>query len=120
MPSPLRDLFAGRIGGRRAVETKRIHQAELERAMDEVVDGRGVMQQSLFGDAQPSTDDRLMQAVEAAAAARLGCRAPARIFRLGQAGGGCNRARQSRAGKVFRSHTRDVVYLSTDFLRSIT
>jgi hypothetical protein len=45
---------------------KRIHQAELERAMDEVVEGRGVMQQSLFGETQPSTDDRLMKAVEAA------------------------------------------------------
>ncbi len=45
---------------------KRIHQSELERAMDEVVDGRGVMQQSLFGEPQQSTDDRLMKAVEAA------------------------------------------------------
>ncbi|MEP6508445.1 MAG: ATP-binding protein, partial [Gemmatimonadales bacterium] len=45
---------------------KRIHQSELERAMDEVVDSRGVMQQSLFGEPQQSTDDRLMKAVEAA------------------------------------------------------
>ncbi|MEO5903484.1 MAG: ATP-binding protein [Gemmatimonadaceae bacterium] len=45
---------------------KRIHQAELERAMDEVVDSRGVMQQSLFGEPQQSTDEKLMHAVEAA------------------------------------------------------
>ena len=46
--------------------TKRIHQAELERAMSEVVDGRSVMQQSLFGDVQESSDERLMHAVQAA------------------------------------------------------
>lgn len=45
---------------------KRIHQSEFTRAMDEVVDGRGVMQQSLFGEPQQSSDDRLMKAVEAA------------------------------------------------------
>lgn len=45
---------------------KKIHQAELERAMGEVVEGRGVMQQSLFGEGQPSSDDRLMRAIEAA------------------------------------------------------
>lgn len=45
---------------------KKIHQAELVRAMDEVVEGRGVMQQSLFGENQPTSDDRLMHAIEAA------------------------------------------------------
>lgn len=45
---------------------KRIHQSEFTRAMDEVVEGRGVMQQSLFGEPQQSTDDRLMKAVQAA------------------------------------------------------
>ncbi len=45
---------------------KKIYQAELERAMGEVVEGRGVMQQSLFGEGQPSSDDRLMRAIEAA------------------------------------------------------
>ena len=34
--------------------------------MDEVVAGRGVMQQSLFGEAEQTSDDRLMRAVEAA------------------------------------------------------
>lgn len=43
-----------------------IHQWEFERAMDDVVAGRSVMQQSLFGDAEPSADERLMRAVEAA------------------------------------------------------
>jgi SpoVK/Ycf46/Vps4 family AAA+-type ATPase len=45
---------------------KKIHQVELVRAMDEVVEGRGVMQQSLFGESQPTSDDRLMHAIEAA------------------------------------------------------
>jgi SpoVK/Ycf46/Vps4 family AAA+-type ATPase len=45
---------------------KKIHQVELVRAMDEVVEGRGVMQQSLFGEGQPTNDDRLMHAIEAA------------------------------------------------------
>jgi hypothetical protein len=45
---------------------KKIHQAELVRAMDEVVEGRGIMQQSLFGENQPTSDDRLMHAIEAA------------------------------------------------------
>lgn len=45
---------------------KQIHQSELTRAMDEVVDAKGVMQQSLFGEPQQSSDDRLMKAVEAA------------------------------------------------------
>jgi SpoVK/Ycf46/Vps4 family AAA+-type ATPase len=45
---------------------KRIHQAELDRAMVEVMEGRSVMQQSLFGDQPESTDDRLMRAIESA------------------------------------------------------
>ncbi|MBA3343430.1 MAG: ATP-binding protein [Gemmatimonadaceae bacterium] len=45
---------------------KRIHQWELERAMDEVVAGKSVMQQSLFGEAEQGSEDRLMRAVEAA------------------------------------------------------
>ncbi len=45
---------------------KRIHQAELDRAMGEVIEGRGVMQQSLFGEPQQSSEDRLMNAVVAA------------------------------------------------------
>ena len=50
-----------------ATDTARsIHQWEFERAMDDVVAGRGVMQQSLFGEGAPSTDDRLMRAIEAA------------------------------------------------------
>ncbi len=45
---------------------KRIHQAEFDRAMGEVIEGRGIMQQSLFGEPQQSSEDRLMHAVEAA------------------------------------------------------
>jgi SpoVK/Ycf46/Vps4 family AAA+-type ATPase len=45
---------------------KRIHQWQLERAMDDVVSAKGVMQQSLFGDEGPSSDERLMHAIEAA------------------------------------------------------
>jgi len=45
---------------------KTIHQWQLERAMDEVVAGRSVMQQSLFGEVAQSSDERLMRAVEAA------------------------------------------------------
>src|SRR6476469_8650937 len=45
---------------------KRINQAQLIRAMEEVAQGKNVMQQSLFGEGQPSSDDRLVQAVEAA------------------------------------------------------
>jgi len=45
---------------------KRIGQEQLVRAIDEVVQGKGVMQQSLFGEGQQSSDDRLMQAVESA------------------------------------------------------
>lgn len=46
--------------------TKRIHQWQLERAMEDVVAGKNVMQQSLFDDGGPTADDRLMQAVQAA------------------------------------------------------
>ncbi|HXV15853.1 MAG TPA: ATP-binding protein, partial [Gemmatimonadaceae bacterium] len=45
---------------------KRINQSQLIRAMEEVVQGKSVMQQSLFGEGQQSSDDRLMHAVEAA------------------------------------------------------
>ncbi len=44
---------------------KKIHQWQLERAMDEVVSGRSVMQQSLFGEAEESSEARLMRAIEA-------------------------------------------------------
>lgn len=43
-----------------------IHQSELMRAMEDVVTGRSVMQQSLFGEDEESSDVRLMRAVEAA------------------------------------------------------
>src|SRR4051812_17854772 len=45
---------------------KKIHQWQLERAIDEVVGGKSVMQQSLFGEGEQSSDDRLMKAIEAA------------------------------------------------------
>ena len=45
---------------------KKIHQWQFERAIDEVVGGKSVMQQSLFGDREQSGEDRLMRAVEAA------------------------------------------------------
>jgi AAA+ superfamily predicted ATPase len=45
---------------------KKINQWQLERAMDEVVGGKSVMQQSLFGEGEQSSDDRLMKAIEAA------------------------------------------------------
>jgi SpoVK/Ycf46/Vps4 family AAA+-type ATPase len=45
---------------------KSIRQLHLERAMGEVVAGRSVMQQSLFGEGEQSRDDRLMRAVESA------------------------------------------------------
>jgi SpoVK/Ycf46/Vps4 family AAA+-type ATPase len=45
---------------------RRIRQAEFERAMDEVIAGRGVMQQSMFGESAPSIEERMMQAVQAA------------------------------------------------------
>ena len=46
--------------------TKSISQSQFERAMDEVVSGKSVMQQSLFGEKEQSGEDRLMRAVEAA------------------------------------------------------
>jgi SpoVK/Ycf46/Vps4 family AAA+-type ATPase len=45
---------------------KKIQQWQLERAMEEVVAGKGVMQQSLFGEEKPSSDERIMRAIEAA------------------------------------------------------
>jgi SpoVK/Ycf46/Vps4 family AAA+-type ATPase len=50
-----------------ADSTKMIRQSQFERAMDEVVSAKSVMQQSLFteGDQQTS-DDRVMRAVESA------------------------------------------------------
>ncbi len=45
---------------------KKIHQAQFERAMDEVVSGKGVMQQSLFEGSEPTPEDRMMKAVQAA------------------------------------------------------
>src|SRR6478672_3375179 len=44
---------------------KKIHQVQLERAMEEVALGKSVMQQSLFGE-EESSEDRLMRAMEAA------------------------------------------------------
>lgn len=46
--------------------SKRIRQSQLERAMEEVVAGKTVMQQSLFGEGEQPAEDRLMRAVEAA------------------------------------------------------
>jgi SpoVK/Ycf46/Vps4 family AAA+-type ATPase len=46
--------------------TRNIGQAEFERAMEEVIVGRSVMQQSMFGESPPSTEERLVQVVEAA------------------------------------------------------
>src|SRR6476469_10697458 len=45
---------------------KEIHQRHLEAGIRELLAARKVMQQSLFGEGQPSSDDRLVQAVEAA------------------------------------------------------
>lgn len=47
-------------------DAKRITQAHLERAMEDVIAGRGVMQQSLFPDETDSSEDRLMHAIQAA------------------------------------------------------
>ena len=47
-------------------ESKKIQQWHLERAMEEVATGKSVMQQSLFGDEAPSSEDRLMRAIAAA------------------------------------------------------
>ena len=49
-----------------ADSAKRIEQSQFERAMEEVLSGKNVMQQSLFGEGAESSDDRLMRAVEAA------------------------------------------------------
>jgi SpoVK/Ycf46/Vps4 family AAA+-type ATPase len=45
---------------------KRITQSHFVTAMDEVVGGKSVMQQSLFENNQPTPEDRMMQAVESA------------------------------------------------------
>ena len=45
---------------------KIIRQSHLVRAMEEVVAGKNVMQQSLFGEREQTSEDRLMRAVEAA------------------------------------------------------
>ena len=45
---------------------KRIQQSQFERAMEEVLSGKNVMQQSLFGEGAPTAEDRMMRAVEAA------------------------------------------------------
>jgi SpoVK/Ycf46/Vps4 family AAA+-type ATPase len=50
-----------------ADSTKMIRQAQFERAMEEVVSAKSVMQQSLFGEGEKqASDDRLMRAVESA------------------------------------------------------
>ena len=46
--------------------TRSIRQAEFERAMDEVIVGRSVMQQSMFGELPPTSEQQLVQAVDAA------------------------------------------------------
>ena len=46
--------------------TKKIQQSQFERAMEEVVAGKNVMQQSLFGEGAQTAEDRMMRAVEAA------------------------------------------------------
>src|SRR5688572_15532221 len=46
--------------------TKSISQSHFERAMEEVIAGKNVMQQSLFGEKEQSGEDRLVRAVEAA------------------------------------------------------
>ena len=45
---------------------KGIEHWHLERAINEVVAGKSVMQQSLLGEGEASSEDRLMRAVEAA------------------------------------------------------
>ncbi|MFN2399898.1 MAG: ATP-binding protein [Gemmatimonadaceae bacterium] len=56
-------MAAGEPG---ADAAKSIRQSQLERAMDEVVSGKSVMQQSLFGEGDQTGDNRLVSAVEAA------------------------------------------------------
>ena len=46
--------------------TKKIQQSQFERAMEEVISGKNVMQQSLFGEGAQTAEDRMMRAVEAA------------------------------------------------------
>ena len=45
---------------------KKIQQSYFERAMEEVLAGKNVMQQSLFGAGEVTAEDRMMRAVEAA------------------------------------------------------
>jgi len=45
---------------------KVITHSHFERAMQEVVSAKGVMQQSLFGENEMSSEDRMLRAVEAA------------------------------------------------------
>ncbi len=49
-------------------EIKRIHQWQFERAMDEVVGGKGVMQQSLFSEETAHANDPVVQHIQAAEA----------------------------------------------------
>src|SRR5512141_3225412 len=46
--------------------SKRITQHHLERAMEEVLSAKSVMQQSLFGEPEQSTEHRLMEAIQSA------------------------------------------------------
>ena len=46
--------------------TKKIQQSQFEGAMEEVISGKNVMQQSLFGEGAQTAEDRMMRAVEAA------------------------------------------------------
>jgi SpoVK/Ycf46/Vps4 family AAA+-type ATPase len=46
--------------------SKKITQRQLERAMEEVLSAKGVMQQSLFGEQEQSTEHRLMAAIQSA------------------------------------------------------
>ena len=46
--------------------TKKIQQSQFEGAMEEVISGKNVMQQSLFGEGVQTAEDRMMRAVEAA------------------------------------------------------
>jgi SpoVK/Ycf46/Vps4 family AAA+-type ATPase len=62
---------------------KTITQAHFERAIEDVVESKGVMQQSLFGEGEQSADEKLMHAVEAA---ELRWRKTAQLA-IGMAGG---------------------------------
>ncbi|HEX6575365.1 MAG TPA: ATP-binding protein [Gemmatimonadaceae bacterium] len=68
---------------------KRITQSHFERAMDDVVSSKTIMHQSLFDGGEPSPEDRMMRAVEAAelrwkqtAQVAIGTAAAAAIFGL--------------------------------------